>query len=151
MCLSAPLLASLHHRLLHLLPHPGAGPEFWRFPRIHIGHHPRSLMSATRRCLLALVVLAPVVNRALRYAPFSWHFRRSVVAATTHGQHIPNATDVILCPRGLHRSHCYQGPVPEVFNPDRWPRDSSGREGARDTYCLATFRAGLHSGTIRKE
>lgn len=53
-------------------------------------------MSATRRCLLALVVLAPIVNQALRYAPFSWSFRRSVVAATMCGQHIPNATDVIL-------------------------------------------------------
>ena len=90
-----------------------------------------------------LPYLNAVRNETLRlFPPFSWYFRRSVVDTTICGHKVPKGTDIILCPWGLHRSKEHWGPDAEIFDPDRWLKDPSGRGGAKDAYSFSTFAAG---------
>ncbi|MCJ1272697.1 hypothetical protein MMC21_000484 [Puttea exsequens] len=90
-----------------------------------------------------LPYLSAVTNEILRlFPPFSWYFRRSVVNTIICGHRVPKGTDIILCPWGMHRSKEHWGPNAEVFNPDRWLKDPSGRGGAKDACSFFTFAAG---------
>ncbi|KAG8526000.1 uncharacterized protein KY384_000762 [Bacidia gigantensis] len=90
-----------------------------------------------------LPYLNAVRDETLRlFPPFSWFFRRTAVDTIICGHRVPKDVDVILCPWGLHRSTESWGPDAEEFKPERWLNDPSGRGGAKDASCLATFGGG---------
>ena len=98
---------------------------------------------ASAKTIEDMPYLTAVSNEVLRlFAPFSWYFRRSVVATTICGHAVPAGTDIMLCPWGLHRSKDHWGADADIFNPGRWLNDPSGKGGAKDSCCFATFGAG---------